>query len=58
MKISFPGNLRGEHYDFVKKKLGVYVEKLKLGCDPPLPPHVGRSLRKILRDQIEVDNNP
>ena len=36
------------------KMWGVYIEKLKLGRDP----HVDAPLRKILKYQIEADNNP
>ena len=37
------------------KNLGVYIEKkLKLGRDH----HVDAPLRKILKHQTEVDNNP
>ena len=33
---------------------GFTLKKLKLGTDP----HVDRPLRKILKHQIEADNNP
>ena len=36
------------------KNLGVYIEKINLGRDPL----VDRPLSKILKYQIEVDNNP
>ena len=54
----FPGNLRGELDDFFEKFGGLLLRKLKLGRDPPPFPHVDAPLRKILKDQTEVDNNP
>ena len=43
----------GELYDFVEKFGGLHWKKLKLGRDP----HVYANLRKILKHQIEVENN-
>ena len=50
----YPGNLSGELCDFVVKYGGWHWKKLKLSRDP----HVDAPLRKILKYQTEVDNNP
>ena len=38
------------------KKLGVFIEKIKVGLRPP--PHADGPLRKIVKHQIDVDNKP
>ena len=46
--------MRGEFYDFVETFEGLHWKKLKLGEIT----HVHGSLRKILKHQAGVDNNP
>ena len=43
-----------ELYDFVKKLKGL-IEKIKVRLETP---HVDGPLRKILKHQTEIDNNP
>ena len=43
--------------DFVEKFGGFSLKKLKVGRDSPKT-HVEGPLRKILKHQTEVDNNP
>ena len=52
----FPGNLRGKLYDFVEKFGSFILNNIKLGRDTSS--HVDAPLRKILKHQTEVDNNP
>ena len=47
LEKNFPGNLRGELYDFVEKFGGFTLNKLRLSRDTP--PHVDGPLRKTFK---------